>query len=116
MIDAAQALKGYDALWKEYRRSLQPPSGKDAATPRESRRSCKVIASDLLQHCTEAYALYAALEGAESYRAAMWERRLFLHGQGRHGEVWDGKDPIRWQQAAQRGEVGTNPFVEQQEG
>ena len=115
-MDAAQALKGYDALWGEYRGLSHLVRGKDGATSRESSRSKDVIVADLIQHCNEAHALYAALEGEESYRACMFARRAYLHTRGRHGEIYAGVDPVAWDKFRRAGRVGVNPFVEHQEG
>jgi hypothetical protein len=37
-----------------------------------------------------------------AYAEAMWERRAYLHTQGRDGEVYDGTDALRWKEAMRR--------------
>jgi hypothetical protein len=34
----------------------------------------------------------------DQYRIAMWHRRAWLHRNGRHGEVYDGTDALKWAQ------------------
>ena len=48
----------------------------------------------------------------DEYRRCMYRRRAWLHGRGRHGEVYDGTDASAWDRARTAGKVGVNPFVE----
>lgn len=61
----------------------------------------------MIQHCRAAFALYS---GVDPYRAAMWERRLWLHEHGRHSEVWDGKDPVTSLAALKGGDATGHGF------
>jgi hypothetical protein len=75
--------KRYDAIWEHSRSSEM-----------RSRRQ------EIADVCLRVARISAGRD--DRYRVSMWRRRAWLHRHGRHGEVYDGTDAVKWQQAMRR--------------
>lgn len=86
-MDIETAVREYEGLYRRLR-------GSTGAERRAKEQELAVLAARLRAH-------YEQL-GADAYRTAMWERRVWLHEHGRSGEVYDGTDAIAWQHIMRR--------------